>query len=78
MVTRLEKSSKLRTPEYMLLYRLEQVLGPRVINRALAGDERALQRIEDFAWRGRKKPALVRWVKSQRERSNNGSGCKEI
>lgn len=78
MVTRLEKSSKLRTPEYMLLYRLEQVMGPRVISRALAGDERALQRIEDFAWRGRKKPALVRWVKSQRERSVNGSGSRKI
>jgi hypothetical protein len=69
MVTRLDKSSKSRFgQEYMLLWRVSRELGWKVIDRALNGDESALARIEKFAWKGRKKPALVRWVAEQRNK----------
>lgn len=69
MVTRIDKSSKSRTgKDYMLLWRLSKVVGWNVIQRAVNGDERAINRIEAIAWKGKKKPALVRWVEDQRNK----------
>jgi len=62
MVTRFDKSSITRGPDYMLIYRLKLAIGPRVVERALQGDLRAIERLDAFAWRGRKKPAVVRLV----------------
>jgi hypothetical protein len=68
MVTRFEKSSKLRNgQEYLLLWRVAKVVGQRTVDRALEGNVVALDKIEDFAWKGRKKPALVKWVAKQRK-----------
>lgn len=69
MVTRIDKSSKSRTgKDYMLLWRLSKVVGWKVIQRAVNGDERALDRIESYAWSEKKKPALVKWVAKQRNK----------
>jgi hypothetical protein len=69
MVTRLDKSSKTRFgAEYMLLWRVSKSLGWSVINRAINGDEKALDRLERFAWKGKKRPALVQWVAKQRNK----------
>jgi len=69
MVTRINRSSKSRTgKDYMLLWRLSKVVGWNVIQRAINGDERALNRIESYAWRDKKKPALVKWLDQQRKK----------
>lgn len=73
MVTRIDKSSITRTPEYMLQYRLRIALGDRLVDRALRHDLKALDRIEEFAWHPRKKPALVRWVNHLRKVAQNDS-----
>ena len=52
----------------MLLWRLSKVVGWNVIQRAINGDERALNRIESYAWRDKKKPALVKWLDQQRKK----------
>lgn len=52
----------------MLLWRLSKVVGWKVIQRAVNGDERALDRIESYAWSEKKKPALVKWVEDQRNK----------
>jgi len=52
----------------MLLWRLSKVVGWNVIQRAINGDERAINRIEALAWKGKKKPALVKWVDQQRNK----------
>lgn len=68
MVTRREKSSLLRNnTEYLLLWRTARAVGQRTVDRALEGNVVALDKIEDFAWKGRKKPALVKWVAKQRK-----------
>jgi len=69
MVTRFEKSSKLRNgQEYMLLWRVAKDLGQRTVDLALAGNVRALARIERYAFDGKKKPAVARWVNKQLKR----------
>jgi len=69
MVTRIDKSSISRTgKEYMLLWRLSNIVGWKVIEKAVNGDEKALKKIEDYAWRDKKKPALVRWVEQQKRK----------
>lgn len=50
----------------MLLYRLRQQLGDAVVDRALAGDRAALDKIDEYAWEPRKRPGLVRWVAKMR------------
>jgi hypothetical protein len=68
MVTRIDKSSKTRNQKtYLLLWRLAQELGWPVINLAIDGNEQAIKVIEDFAWSGRKRPALVCWINKQRK-----------
>lgn len=68
MVTRIDKSSKTRNgQEYLLLWRLAQEIGWPIVNLAIEGDEAALKVVEEFAWKGRKRPALVRWVEEQRK-----------
>jgi hypothetical protein len=52
----------------MLLWRVSKSLGWSVINRAINGDEKALDRLERFAWKGKKRPALVQWVAKQRNK----------
>lgn len=66
MVTRIDKSSKTRNgAEYLLLWRIAKDLGRRVVDRAIDNDLKALARIEKYAYAGRKKPAVVRWVNSK-------------
>ena len=66
MVTRFEKSSKLRNgQEYMLLWRVANDLGWRVVEKAIALDAKALARIEKYALANRKKPAVLKWVDSK-------------
>ena len=66
MVTRMDKSSKTRFgAEYMLLWRVAKDLGQGTVDRAINGDIKALARIENYAYQGRKKPAVVRWVTKQ-------------
>jgi hypothetical protein len=67
---RVDKSSKSRTAEYMLLWRLEQVFGKALVDRAVQGNAKALDKIEKFAWAGRKHPALVKWVEAKRASTN--------
>lgn len=50
----------------MLLWRLEQVFGKALVERAVQGETKALDKVEKFAWQGRKRPALVRWVEQKR------------
>jgi hypothetical protein len=73
MVTRLDKSSKSRDESYMLLYRLRSVFSERTIERAIQGDEKALERLENFAYRGRKRPALVAWINKRRKQVRRNS-----
>lgn len=68
---RREKSSKSRSSEYMLLWRLEQVFGKALVERAVQGNAKALDKIEKFAWAGRKHPALVKWVETKRLATTN-------
>ena len=68
MVTRIEKSSKNRNEKnYKLLWRVAKHLGWSIVNLAVEGDEHALRVVDNFAWKGRKRPALVRWVEEQRK-----------
>jgi hypothetical protein len=70
MVTRIEKSSKLRNnTEYLLLWRLAKAVGQKTVDSALRGNTTAIDKIERFAWKGKKKPALVKWVEKQREQA---------
>ena len=58
-----------RGADYFMLRRVAIALGkngPKVVDAALNGDEKALDRIEDYAFRNVKKPAVVRWVDAQR------------
>lgn len=67
MVTRINKSSKSRKgTEYLLLWRTSQELGSqgwKVIERAINGDVKAIERIEKLAYVPRRRPALVAWIK---------------
>ena len=50
----------------MLLYRLRAEVGDRLVDRALAGDARALDRLERLAWSPRKRPGLIKLVERLR------------
>lgn len=74
---RIEKSSKARrasgkvNADYMLLYRLARAFGKNgksVIAKAVQGDEKALDRIEKYAYEPKKRPAVVAWLKNHRAR----------
>ncbi len=71
---RIEKSSKARNSkskvnaEYMLLYRASKSLGDKVVADALAGNEKALAKIEKYAYEPKKRPAVVAWLKNHRAR----------
>ncbi len=66
MVTRIDKSSKTRFgAEYILLWRVAKEVGQAVVDRAINNDLKALARIEKYAYEGRKKPAVIRWVNSK-------------
>lgn len=64
MVTRIDKSSKTRCGrEYLLLWRIARDLGQRIVDGAINGNAKAIERIETYAYQGRKRPAVVRWLK---------------
>jgi hypothetical protein len=71
---RIEKSSKARkasskvNADYMLLYRTGKALGEKVVADALNGNEKALAKIEKYAYEPKKRPAVVAWLKSHRAR----------
>jgi hypothetical protein len=71
MVTRFDKSSKTRNgAEYILIWRTIRDFGEggkRIVMKAVAGDAKALDQVEEMAWFPRKRPALVRWVERKRK-----------
>jgi hypothetical protein len=77
MVTRIDKSSTTRGPSYMLVYRLRLALGAGVVDRALAGDAKAIDKLERFAWEPRKKPGLVRLITHLRGQYGGGESNRE-
>jgi hypothetical protein len=54
----------------MLIYRLRAKYGQRLVSRVLAGDQRAIAKLEKLAWEPRKQPALLRFIESIRNESN--------
>ena len=67
---RIEKGNE-RGPEYFLLRRVAIALGKngkKVVDAAIQGDEKALAKIDTYAYEPKKRPAVVAWLKNHRAR----------